>query len=218
MKRFVDALLQFVFHIGYFGPVVMGILDSSFLVLPFGNDLVVVGMVARHHRGAPWYVLSAACGSTLGVLVLALVARKLGEEGIKKVAGERRFESLHARIRNRGGPAVALAGIAPPPFPFTTVVAAVAAIGYPIWRILIINFFARGVRFAVIAVLALKFGRTVLQIAKSPPFEWSMIFFIALCVIASAFSLWQWWRKTHRRSGSASQSGGDKNRQKRHIA
>lgn len=67
--------LRFIFHIGYFGPLLMGILDSSFLVLPFGNDLVVVGMVARHQKGTPGYVLSAALGSSIGVLILAMVAQ-----------------------------------------------------------------------------------------------------------------------------------------------
>ena len=196
-------LLQFVFHIGYFGPLVMGIMDSSFLVLPFGNDLVVVGLVARHHSGAPWYVVLAAVGSTLGVLILALVARKLGEEGIKKVAGEDRYDSLHKRIGKRAGAAVALAGIAPPPFPFTTVIAAVAAIDYPIWRILTVNFFTRGVRFAILAVLAIKFGSTVMHIAKSKPFEWGMFVFIILCFVASAFSIWKWWRKSRRRAAEA---------------
>jgi len=196
MKNFFIGFLHFIFHIGYFGPLLMGILDSSFLVLPFGNDLVVVGVVARHHHGAAWYILSAACGSTIGVLLLALVARKLGEEGIKKIAGEKRLESLHARIGNRAGAAVALAGLAPPPFPFTTVIAAVAAIDYPIWRIMVFNFCARALRFAVLAVLAVKFGGTVLSIARTPAFEWSMIVFIALCVVASVFSIWRWWRQT----------------------
>lgn len=204
MKTFFVGFLHFVYGIGYLGPLVMGILDSSFLVLPFGNDLVVVGMVAHHQHGAAWYILSAACGSTIGVLLLALVARKLGEEGIKKVAGEKRFQSLHSRIGNRAGLAVSLAGIAPPPFPFTTVIAAVAAIDYPIWRILVINFCTRAVRFAILAILALKFGKAVMQIAKSPAFEWSMIVFIALCVVASAFSIWRWWRNS--RKGTESQA------------
>lgn len=206
MKSFLGGLLHFVFHIGYFGPLVMGILDSSFLVLPFGNDLVVVGVVARHHEGAPWYILMAALGSTMGALILALVARKLGEEGIKKVAGEKRYQGLRGRIGNRGAAAVALAGLAPPPFPFTTVIAAVAAIDYPIWRILVVNFFARGVRFAILAVLAIKFGRQVLNIAKSEPFEWGMIVFIGLCVAASAYSIWHWWRKTRREKREARRS------------
>ena len=41
----------------------MGVLDSSFLFLPFGNDLLVVSLVARHHQGFIVYVLLAATGS-----------------------------------------------------------------------------------------------------------------------------------------------------------
>lgn len=59
MNTFLRSFLHFLLHIGYFGPLVMGVLDSSFLILPFGNDLTVVGMVAHHHQGAGWYILSA---------------------------------------------------------------------------------------------------------------------------------------------------------------
>jgi membrane protein YqaA with SNARE-associated domain len=183
------AFAHLLFHIGYFGPFLMGILDSSFLILPFGNDLLVVGLVARHPQGVAWYVLSAACGSTGGACLLALVSRKLGEEGLRKLSGSSRYEKLKLRIGRRSGLAVALAGLAPPPFPFTAVIAAVAALDYPLWRILAFNFVARGARFTILSVLALKFGKSILGIAKSRPFEWSMVAFIALCVIASAFSI-----------------------------
>lgn len=174
----------------------MGILDSSFLVLPFGNDLVVVGLVARHHQGAPWYALTAACGSTIGVLLLALVSRKLGEEGIRRIAGEKQYDRLKNRIGKRSGIAVFLGGLAPPPFPFTMVIGAAAALDYSLWRILTINFFARGARFALLAWLAIKFGRQVLAVAKSEPFEWAMGVFIFLCLAGSAFSIWRWVRRS----------------------
>lgn len=193
--RFFRPILRFLFHIGYFGPLLMGILDSSFLILPFGNDLVVVGLTARHHQGAPWYALSAACGSTIGAFILALVSRKLGEEGIRKIAGGKRYQSLKNKIGKRSAIAVAVAGLAPPPFPFTTVIAAVAALDYPIWRIALINFVARGVRFAVLCFLAVRFGRQVLQLSQSPAFEWTMSIFILLCFAASAFSIWSWLRR-----------------------
>jgi hypothetical protein len=61
----------------------MGVLDSSFLILPFGNDILVVGMVAQRPAGFPWYVLSAPIGSKIDALLLALVAHRLGEEGIR---------------------------------------------------------------------------------------------------------------------------------------
>jgi undecaprenyl-diphosphatase len=154
--------------------------------------MLVVGLIAQHHHGVAWYVLSAACGSTIGALILALVSRNLGEESVSNVVGKKRYEKLKEKIGKRGGFAVALAGIAPPPFPFTMVIAGVAALNYPIWRILLINFLARGARFTVLAFLALKFGTEVMRIAKSTPFQATMIAFIALCLLGSGFSIWRW--------------------------
>ena len=64
--KFLRPLLHFIFQLGYFGPRVMGTLDSSFLILPFGNDLVVVGLVAAHPHRVVGYVAMAALGSTIG--------------------------------------------------------------------------------------------------------------------------------------------------------
>jgi membrane protein YqaA with SNARE-associated domain len=194
VPRFFEPLLQFIFHLGYFAPLLMGVFDSSFLFLPFGNDLLLVVLVSRHHHNIPLLVISGALGSTLGVFLLSLVAGKLGEEGIRKMAGERRFKKLQARFQKGGGWAVLLATLAPPPFPFTTVIAAAAALQYPRGRLLGLNFLGRGVRFTVLAILAFKFGRQVLRIANSTPFRWTMIVFIAVCLIGSGISLWHWVR------------------------
>ncbi|MGI8771436.1 MAG: YqaA family protein [Acidobacteriaceae bacterium] len=192
MSNFFRPFLIFLLHLGYVGPLLMGVFDSSFLFLPFGNDLLVVTLVARHHAGLPWYVLMAACGSTIGVLVLALVARKLGEEGIKKMAGQKRFDKLEAQIDKHGGKAIALACIAPPPFPFTMVIAAAAALDYSRIRIAVINFLTRGLRFTILGLLAIRYGRHILSVANSPAFRWTMFVFIGLCVVGSALSVYQW--------------------------
>ncbi len=199
MSHWFRPFLHFLFHLGYLGPFVLGILDSSFLVLPFGNDLLVVGLIAHHHAGFFLYVLSAACGSTIGVILLSKVARKFGEDGIRKVAGQKQFNKLKKRIGDRSGVAVAIACLAPPPFPFTMVIAASSALGYSLWRVATINFVSRAVRFCVLGLLAIKFGTAILRVAKSPAFVWSMVVFIALCLIASAFSIWHWFHST--RSG-----------------
>ncbi len=196
MSHGFRPLLHFLFHLGYLGPFVLGILDSSFLVLPFGNDLLVVGLIAHHHAGFFLYVFSAACGSTVGVLLLSKVARKFGEEGIRKVAGQKQFDTLKKRIGDRSGVAVAVGCLAPPPFPFTMVIAAASALGYSLWRVAAINFVSRAVRFSVLGLLAIRVGTTILRIAKSPAFVWSMVVFIALCLVASAFSIWHWVHST----------------------
>lgn len=194
MSTFFRHLLQLLIHLGYFGPLVLGVLDSSFLFLPFGNDLLVVGMVARHHEGYPFYVLMAACGSTLGVLLLDLVARKGGEELVQKVAGQKRFEKLKQKMGEKGGKAIVVSCLAPPPFPFTVVIATNSALDYPRKRMLMIVAITRAVRFAILGFLALRFGRSILRIAKSSPFEWAMAVFIALCVIGSVLSIIKWLR------------------------
>jgi membrane protein YqaA with SNARE-associated domain len=197
--KFPLILFRFLFHLGYLGPLVMGVLDSSFLVLPFGNDLLIVVLVARHHAGAVWYVLAAACGSTAGALLLAAVCRKLSEERLRRMAGARRHAKLRSWFERHAGVATAVAGLAPPPFPFTTVIAAAGALEYPLWRIGAVNFAARAVRFTVLALLALRYGKQVLAIARSAPFEWGVAGFALLCLVASGVSLARWFRHPQRR-------------------
>ena len=173
----------------------MGIMDSSFLFLPFGNDILVVVMVARHHQGYLLYVLSAVCGSMLGVFLLDVVARKIGEEGVQKVAGRNRFEYLKKKISQRGAVALVAASLAPPPFPFTMMVAANSALTYPRIRLLSIVAAARAVRFLILGVLALKFGGAILRIINSQAFKWTMVGLAVLCVAGSALSIVKWVRR-----------------------
>ena len=98
--------LGIILSLGYFGPLVLGILDSSFLFMPFGNDLLIVGLTVRHHDqylqiGA--YIAMAAIGSVLGVLLIHAVAHKGGEEGITHFVSEKRFEYLKRKIDHYGG-------------------------------------------------------------------------------------------------------------------
>jgi membrane protein YqaA with SNARE-associated domain len=198
--HFFSPLLRSLWHLGYFAPFVMGILDSSFLFLPFGNDLVIIALVSQHHREMPLYVVSAACGSTVGVFLLAVVAHKLGEEGIHKISGSNRFRKMQRAVSNRGGLGIVLASLAPPPFPFTMVIATAAAFNYPRARLLGFNFLGRAIRFTVLGFLAIRFGQDVLRIENARSFRWSMAIFTALCLVGSGFSVWSWLRNT--RSGT----------------
>ncbi len=180
----------------------MGVLDSSFLFLPFGNDILVVILVARHHQGIFFYALAAATGSTIGVFFIDLVARKLGEEGIKKMAGEKRFGQLKKKVGSHAGWAVVLASLLPPPFPFTMVIATASALSYPRVRLLVANWVARALRFIILGFLAIKFGHAVISIAQSDAFRYTIIGLVVLCLIGSGFSIWNWVRH--------SKSAGDK--------
>jgi membrane protein YqaA with SNARE-associated domain len=202
LTKVFHPLFVFFLHLGYFGPLLLGIFDSSFLFLPFGNDILVVLLIANHHQGFPFYVLMAATGSTSGVFFLDLVARRLGEPGIEKMAGKRRFETLKKKVGSRAGVALVTASLLPPPFPYTLVIATASALKYSRLRLLIFNWFGRAIRFTIIGVLAIEFGHAVISVAKSDAFRYAMIGFVALCLAGSIFSIWNWVRHTraHRRN------------------
>lgn len=178
----------------------MGVMDSSFLFLPFGNDLLVIALVARHHEAWPIYAAMAVAGSTLGVLLLDMVARKAGKAGVEKIAGRARFQKLTSKIGEKGGRALVVGCLAPPPFPFTMVVATTSALGYPRLRLLGTVAASRAVRFVILSLLAKRFGRAILHVMNTDEFRWTMIGFVCLCLAGSVFSILKWVRHAPRRA------------------
>jgi hypothetical protein len=188
----VRSLFLFFAHLGPFGLLLLGALDSSFLFLPLGNDLLLVALTARRHAMLPLDVLMAATGSVIGCWLLDLLMRHKGEEGLNKMMPPKRVEYLKRKIGERAGLALAVASLAPPPFPFTPVVAAASAFQYPRVRLLTVIAAMRVVRFAIIGALAIKFGRHILRIAQAPAFHWAVLVFLAICLIGSAMSVRGW--------------------------
>ena len=200
MHSFIQHFIAWLFHLGALGLVIMGILDSSFLFLPLGNDLLIIGLTAQHHDRLPLYAGMAALGSTGGCLLLDLIARKGGEEGLKKIVAPRQLQYLRKRVSASAGVALAIACLAPPPFPFTPVVAASSAFNYPRWKFVSVIVSCRLVRFTIVGLLAIWLGHRLLAIAKSPAFEWGMLFFIVICAIGSAASIYKWTKNLPRRA------------------
>jgi membrane protein YqaA with SNARE-associated domain len=194
-RHFLSLFLSF----GAFGLIILGILDSSFLFLPFGNDLLLVILVARDHSRAPLYAAAAAAGSAIGVFLLDLVARKGGEEGLERLVSRKRFEYLKARMRQRAGPALFIACLAPPPFPFTAVVAAASAFQYPRRRFLAVIAASRLVRFVIVSIAAIAVGRRVLRFINSEGFVWFMGVFSVIYVVGSVISVVGWIRRARAR-------------------
>jgi len=88
--------------------------------------------------------------------------------------------------------------LAPPPFPFTLVIASASAFSYPRPKLLGLVFVARAVRFTIIGLLAIRFGRQILRIASAPETEWIMLAFIVLCLMGSGFQVLQWIRRSRK--------------------
>jgi uncharacterized membrane protein YdjX (TVP38/TMEM64 family) len=148
---------------------------------------------------SPLYILSASLGSAIGVLLLDLVCRKGGEEGLTKMMSRKRLNYLKKKMSQNAAVPMMVACLAPPPFPFTAVIAAASALQYPKLRLLGYVFGARAVRFTLIGLAAIVFGRHILRVAGSPEFTWFILGFSTLCVIGSTLSVMRWIRLSRSR-------------------
>lgn len=105
MIRLAATVLAFVLKYGGAGLFVIGILDSSFLFAPWGNDLLLVALVARHREVAKmlYYAAMSTAGSVLGVLLVDLTLRPLGEKGLEKHLPARRLKRIRAKVSHNTG-------------------------------------------------------------------------------------------------------------------
>lgn len=200
MQGILRSFALFFFSLGGFGLLLLGVLDSSFLFLPLGNDLLMVALTAAHPGRMAWYIAMATAGSVLGVAFTQWVSAKGGRKGIEGEHKGRQVAYVERKVKERGGIAIGIASLMPPPFPFTAFIIVAAALQYPLKKMLAIVAGTRALRFTIDGCLALIFGRRIIALAKAP---WFVHFIVALVVISMAGSAWSifgWIRKSRTRS------------------
>ena len=198
VKHLTQALFVFFLKSGGLGLLLLGILDSSFLFAPFGNDLLMIVLVARERRPLLmlYYAAASTAGSVLGCLLLDLIFRQAGERGLDKHLPRKRLDFVKKKVNQNAGWALAVASLAPPPFPFTPFVMAAAALEYPRRRLLTVIGFARMIRFTIAGVLALLFGNRILAWARNPVVEVLLFALIVICTGGSVVSAYGWIRRS----------------------
>lgn len=200
MHGIAQALYAFFTRLGGVGLFALGILDSSFLVMPLGKDLLMVALT-MHERGRMlYYAAMAAAGSLLGTLLIDAIFRKAGETGLERHLSRKSFEYVKRKVNSRGAWALVVASLAPPPFPFTPFIMAAAALQYPRKRMLAVVGAARFVRYLAIGALTLRFGRRILQWAEADAVQFAVIGLVVVSIAASAISVARWIRRSRRRS------------------
>ena len=157
----------FIVHVPIYvaGPVMIlvGALDSSLLSLPEINDYLVVARCFTHPRAVVFFPLFASTGSVLGCLLLYTILQRGGLAVLHRrfrLQHIQRVEQAYARF---GILALAIPALLPPPMPFKIFVATAGALQFPRRRFLITILLARSVRYYTEGVLAVYYGRRVLQ-------------------------------------------------------
>ena len=191
------SFFRFFSRLGVVGLFLLSALDSSFLVLPFGNDLMLIALVSRSRSVlmAIAFVLASVAGSLLGVFVIDGLMRKTGEKGLQRFVGQRKLEQLKSKLKTKGWVTVFLATLLPPPF--TPVLMSASALQTPRRTLFTAVIAGRLIRFGVEAVLALFFGRQVIAVLNSPAVEYFVYGLIVIAIFLSVISVLKWVQKPH---------------------
>lgn len=188
--------------LGVFGLFLLGVGDSSFLFIPLSNDLLLIALVSGRQNSWYWVIctVAASCGSLVGVMLVDLVMRKAGEEGLEKFVGPSKLEKLKRKMEKRGALAVFFAALLPPPFPFTAVIVAASALQSSRRGMLVAVFTGRLIRFTIESLLALYFGRRLLRYLNSDIVEYFVYGLIVLAVVGSVLTVYKWIRMRPRQA------------------
>jgi membrane protein YqaA with SNARE-associated domain len=146
--------------------VMIGALDSSLLSLPEINDYLVVGRCYKYPSAVFYFPLFAAAGSVLGCLLLYTIMRRGGQVLLHKRFRADRIERVEKAYARFGVFAIAIPAILPPPLPFKIFVATAGTLEYPRGKFLLTILIARSFRYYVEGILAVFYGRRVLEFMK----------------------------------------------------
>jgi membrane protein YqaA with SNARE-associated domain len=193
---FVRRIALGLMSMGGFGLLLLGIVDSSILFLPLGNDLLMIAMTARNPDKMLYYAAMATIGSVIGIYIVDAVSRKGGEKGLQSKLPRHRLDYLKKKIEQRASWVIALASILPPPFPFTAAIVAASALQYPRKKLLGITAAARFARFTTEGILAIVFGQRILDLADARWVEWVVLTLVVIATVGSMFSVIRWVRRS----------------------
>jgi membrane protein YqaA with SNARE-associated domain len=190
----------FGFFLTWWGAFLMAALDTSMLFfLPFGVDALVIFLAARNENLFWLYPLLATAGSLFGAAVTFWIGRKAGAAGLERLVPGKRLERLKCKVNEKGAVAMAVPALLPPPFPLTPFILTCGALDVNRWRFFVTFGVVRFVRFGAEGVLARVYGRRVLAVLQSEPFQMVILGFVVIAILGTIASAVLLWRSTHQK-------------------
>ena len=190
----------FGFFLTWWGAFLMAALDTSMLFfLPFGVDAVVIFLSARDENLFWMYPVLATAGSLAGAGVTFWIGRTAGSAGLERLVPGKRLERLKCKVNEKGAIAMAVPALLPPPFPLTPFILTCGALDVNRSRFFVTFGVVRLVRFGAEAALARLYGRRVLAVLQSEPFQMVVLAFVVIAVLGTITSAVLLWRSTHQK-------------------
>jgi membrane protein DedA with SNARE-associated domain len=187
----LEQLYEAALALGGPGLLVIALLDSSFLSLPEGNDLLIVIL----STGQPWermtyLVLMTITGSVIGCTLLYWAGRR-GGDFVNRPPRRERLKQFEDTYRKWGLWAVLVPSILPPPTPFKVFVLSAGVFKVPYGRFFVAVLVGRSIRYFLWGILAVLYGEWAKQVLEGSLHTVGAVLFGVLLLMTAGFFIWK---------------------------
>jgi membrane protein YqaA with SNARE-associated domain len=176
---------RWIINLGALGFIPLGLLDSSVIPVPGSMDVLTIILSARKEKLWPLYAVMATIGSVIGAYVTYRVARKGGEEALKRRFPAGTLEKVQRIFDRWGYGAIVTAALLPPPMPLVPFVFAAGAMQYSAKKFVIALSLGRLIRYSLLAFLAALYGRQMIRFISRNGHP-NVIVIVILAAVATA--------------------------------
>ena len=171
------------------GLFLVAILDSSFLSIPEGNDiLIVILSIGKTWGRMAYYVGMTTLGSILGCLALYTVGRKGGNPLLKRRFSAETVQWAEKQYERFGILTVVVPSILPPPTPFKIFVLIAGVFELPTWEFIGAVAVGRTIRYSMWGVLAVLYGQAAKDYMQQNLYRVGIVLFGILLIILLAIA------------------------------
>jgi membrane protein YqaA with SNARE-associated domain len=165
LHRFLERVSQYLVYLGVPGVFLIALLDSAAIPMIGGPDAVILLVAWRTPSQAPFAVLAAALGSTLGCLILYRIGMAGGKAALARFSQAKRNRVQQLMEKNTGW-ALFMSVTMPPPFPTKPMILAAGVFRVPVASFTFPVALGRLLRYAAIAWLGARFGDQAATVIK----------------------------------------------------
>jgi membrane protein YqaA with SNARE-associated domain len=186
---------HWILQLGPLGLFLVAVVDSSIVPLPIPGSTDLLLLLLVSHRANPWLcAIAAVAGSLIGGYTAWQLGKKGGEAALHRWVSPRLRARVVDWVQHHPVLAVFLPAVLPPPIPLSPFILASGALGISRSRFLIVFAAARGLRYGLIAWLAVAYGRHVVRFWNALLQKWSVPLLWAFSVVlvsAVAYAIWK---------------------------
>lgn len=157
-------VMAWVLHLGGIGLIPLGLLDNSVVPLPGSMDVATVLLAARDKQLWFYYAAMATVGSMIGGYLTYRIARKGGEEALRKRFSKQRVRTILRTFERWGFAAIVVPAVLPPPLPTVPFLIAAGAMQYSRTKFLTALAVGRLVRYSILAFFAATYGDEIIEL------------------------------------------------------